>query len=442
MSIAATSVNPQLSPPQTAATAPRTASPSTSASASASASASTPASASASASTALPASDGVQVDPAAAADATVAQGFGSLLARQLDKGGATDRPDDATRKPVGDASTSDASLLDAGAGVGVAVAVTQAFDRKNVGASASVTGADRDGPSEATTRRPDADTAVAADDLAAQIALASQWTAVAQPRPADGAPTGLDVKGRLDSIRGAASRAVATVDVASGAAPRASDVPAATTVPPTSSSVSTEKDVSSTDLADALLGKVDPAASHRPNETTSFTNAFVTQVAAQVASVATTASSATPPTATLHQPVGTPAWSHELGQVALRLASDDLQGASLRLNPEHLGPLDVQVRIEHGTAHLTFTAMQVETRQAIESSRTTLDQLFSDQGLRVGDVTVDDSSRRGFDGADARAARGGGGGRWSGDETVADEAVVQTLATRVSKALGLVDTFA
>jgi flagellar hook-length control protein FliK len=127
------------------------------------------------------------------------------------------------------------------------------------------------------------------------------------------------------------------------------------------------------------------------------------------------------------------------------MAANDLQGASLRLNPEHLGPLDVQVRVDNGVAHLSFSAAHAETRQAIESSRTTLDQMFSDQGLKIGDCAVGDSSssQRRFD---ADAAQQGGsqrdGSRWGSANPPGDDSGTSTVTTTVRRALGLVDTFA
>ena len=132
------------------------------------------------------------------------------------------------------------------------------------------------------------------------------------------------------------------------------------------------------------------------------------------------------------------------------MAANDLQSASIRLNPEHLGPLDVQVRVDDGVAHLAFTATHADTRQALEASRGTLDQMFSGQGLRMGDVSVgasasgnsnDGYAARGDQSADA--SRRDGSSRWSGDAAGADnDAPATTVTTRIARALGLVDTFA
>lgn len=194
----------------------------------------------------------------------------------------------------------------------------------------------------------------------------------------------------------------------------------------------------------ALAAAFDPIGAAQASGASSLdgTTLLVAQVSGLAATTpATSAADPSTPLATgLTQTVGTPAWSHEVGQATLRMATNDLQSASLQLNPEHLGPLDVQVRIDHGTAHLTFVAAHAETRQALEASRPALDQLFGEQGLKIGDCSVGDSSSRGSlaDGAQTASRRDGGRPDREADPTPS----AATAATVQVKKLGLVDTFA
>lgn len=171
-----------------------------------------------------------------------------------------------------------------------------------------------------------------------------------------------------------------------------------------------------------------------------------------IANLATAHGVATPlsapvPTApdALRQVVGTPAWSHEVGNAMVRMAVDDLQSASLRLHPEHLGPLDVQVRVDNGIAHLAFQAAHADTRQALEASRPMLEHLFSERGLKIGDCAVGDSGSRGAgfnaDGSQANSSpRDPGAGRFI--SRAVDGEVNHAVAARAVRMLGMVDTFA
>lgn len=213
---------------------------------------------------------------------------------------------------------------------------------------------------------------------------------------------------------------------------------------------------------DGLQTVVTPGA-----DTVGITDAFAQRLAIQ-ASAATVAAGSSPavtntPTTTsaapasfayVQEPVGSIGWSREVGQATLRMAANDLQSASIRLNPEHLGPLDVQVRVDNGIAHVAFNATHVDTRQALEASRGVLDQLFTNQGLKMGDVSVgsgasggagtgsnDASATRGD--ASSDASRRDSANRWSGGDAGNDvDAPVATVTTRIARALGLVDTFA
>ena len=318
----------------------------------------------------------------------------------------------------------------------------------------------------------------AANDLAAQLALVSQWTGIAKtPMPQDaGGSDASAIRDKLDIVRGGSTKEARSASQTGVAGANADTQPSSFAVAtrqgtpialradgPSASSVDNAKaDKASRDeaassiavarpsLAEGVFAQAAADARQAPEVATAPSSALASLVAAHGtgSGAPITTSVMAAPTWAIQEPVGTPAWSHEVGQATLRLAANDLQSASLQLNPEHLGPVDVQVRIDNGTAHLSFNAAHADTRQAIEASRTTLDQLFSDQGLKIGDCAVGDSStsRRGFDG-DASAAgqsqRGDGGSRQdqrTGTDATSD-AGTATITTRV-KVPGLVDTFA
>lgn len=356
-----------------------------------------------------------------------------------------------------------------------------------------------------------------AADLAAQLALVSQWAALGPqaaatttPTPptspegevgrfADGvaapvAPAAPDLRAQLDAVRGAPVAAATTpVD------PKAIDAKAVDT---TTMPVDTPVDAIAADLArlsgdrpadatrtakpdapvdregkgdrkgertaavgaattlhkalvpDALQPILNNERSRDDGASTGGTPggafaALAAEAAAKMGGTATTA-----PTATvvanqiLQQPVGTPAWQQELGTTTLHFATAKLESASLHLNPEHLGPMQVEVRMDDGVANLSFHAAHAETRQAIEASRPMLEQMFAAQGLSVGDCAVNDQPRGGSGAAfDAQQAadgsRQGGGQRhaYPGEAREVDTGA-RTITIRPTRADGLVDLFA
>ena len=410
-------------------------------------------------------------------------GFGTLLARQIDLGGADDRAPADLRAPVGGDAvpvvtlSSAEPVVDAARDPAAFVASSAdplAVSKRDAGAAAAPA---TDDPHDAVEDTDD----VAANGLAAQIALASQWAALASPPaagktapPPSGGEPDRDVKGKLDAIRqAAASGSVAMAPASPDAIADGKPLPVA--MPPNTApqdmrpgtrtpqaaahlgSGETETIVATAGASNASPSNdpsLVPPVSVTDHRAALAAQPFVealAQVAGQNGPMAVThagpsaAGAPALPLTALHATVGTPAWSQEVGQATLRVAASELQAASLRLNPEHLGPVDVQIRIDNGVANVTFTAAHAETRHALEASRTTLDQMFGDQGIKLGQCAVGDgSSSRGFDasGAQADASRRGPNGRDRGDADSEARAGTSTVTTRLPRALGLVDTFA
>ena len=132
----------------------------------------------------------------------------------------------------------------------------------------------------------------------------------------------------------------------------------------------------------------------------------------------------------VHSTVGTPAWSNELGTQLALMVDKGHQAASLRLSPEHLGPLEVRIDVRDGQANVWFGASHADTRAALEQSLPRLRELFAAQGLALNDAGVFREAPR-----DQRQAfRGTNNTRSNGD---ADH-----MVTGVTAQIGLLDAYA
>lgn len=93
-------------------------------------------------------------------------------------------------------------------------------------------------------------------------------------------------------------------------------------------------------------------------------------------------------TATLQSPLGSNAWTEELGAQLTWMAGHGIDSASLHVSPAELGPIEVRIAV-HGTdASVWFGAQQPATRTALEHALPQLRQLFAAQGLALGDTGV------------------------------------------------------
>jgi flagellar hook-length control protein FliK len=62
--------------------------------------------------------------------------------------------------------------------------------------------------------------------------------------------------------------------------------------------------------------------------------------------------------------------------------------ASLKLSPEHLGPLEISITVRDDKASVWFGAAHADTRAAIETALPRLREMFEAQGLSLADAGV------------------------------------------------------
>lgn len=126
-----------------------------------------------------------------------------------------------------------------------------------------------------------------------------------------------------------------------------------------------------------------------------------------------------------------PEWGNALGQQLLFLVGNNLQQATLHLNPPHLGPLEVHLDLQQGQANAFFISSHPVVREAIAAALPQLQAGFAAVGMQLGQATV--------------AADGGGGAFPRGKSAPGrrpesiDEVGAAPVAARVQ--LGLVNTF-
>ena len=86
--------------------------------------------------------------------------------------------------------------------------------------------------------------------------------------------------------------------------------------------------------------------------------------------------------------VGQPKWGGELAQKVVWLSSQQQQVAEIRLNPAHLGPVEVMLNINSDQATVQFVSSHLAVREAIEASLPRLREMMAENGVALGDVSV------------------------------------------------------
>jgi flagellar hook-length control protein FliK len=86
--------------------------------------------------------------------------------------------------------------------------------------------------------------------------------------------------------------------------------------------------------------------------------------------------------------VGQPGWDRAVGEQALWFVSQNIKVASLRLNPAHLGPMEMMVTMDGDEANVAFASSNAIVREALESAIPRLREMLSENGLNLGNVHV------------------------------------------------------
>ncbi|HEX3853506.1 MAG TPA: flagellar hook-length control protein FliK [Polyangiaceae bacterium] len=186
--------------------------------------------------------------------------------------------------------------------------------------------------------------------------------------------------------------------------------------------------VASTDDA-----KRDAAANTAPtaDNSASAANAFQAHMG-----VSSHFQTATDPGNKIGSQVGTAAFNDEVGGKITWMANQGVQSASLQLTPDHLGPIDVRISVQDGSASVAFNAAHADTRAALEQALPRLREMFATQGMSLSDASVSQQSPRGQSQKQSVAAIGAVSG-------VSDDSTTTTSIAAVSGARpGLVDLYA
>jgi flagellar hook-length control protein FliK len=130
------------------------------------------------------------------------------------------------------------------------------------------------------------------------------------------------------------------------------------------------------------------------------------------------------PVMNMNQPMGKPGWDSELGNRVVWMTRENVQSAQIRINPAHLGPIEVHVH----------------ARDALDAAIPRLREMMADNGLNLTDVDVSGHSLAEGRGHPERAPSSHMFGTQPG--VIEDELVVENSLPVHSRRVGMVDYFA
>lgn len=137
------------------------------------------------------------------------------------------------------------------------------------------------------------------------------------------------------------------------------------------------------------------------------------------------------PTATISQEMGTEAWRQSLNQQISLYSRNGIQNAEIRLNPQELGVIRINMQLNSDQATLHFVSENHQVRAALEAAMPQLRTSLAESGIQLGESSVGaESSSSWEDHAQAGhyAAHGAseeGNGDISADQADAEAHVLQ-----------------
>ena len=173
---------------------------------------------------------------------------------------------------------------------------------------------------------------------------------------------------------------------------------------------------------------------------------FASQVSSGLATAGVGApSQASVASATVPYQVGSDAWRADVSSHVLYFTQQDIQIAQLHLNPQHLGPLNIEIRVGNNQASVALNAAHEATRQALQDTLPQLHEMFAAHGVSLGSATVGDQAGGS---PQSQAGQGSAGSRHGQNSGYPGNAssTVQGSAVGIShvhtRSLSMVDTFA
>jgi flagellar hook-length control protein FliK len=119
------------------------------------------------------------------------------------------------------------------------------------------------------------------------------------------------------------------------------------------------------------------------------------------------------------------------------MVGQNIQQAEIKLNPPHLGPLEIKVSLQNDQTSVTFVATQAPTRDALEASIPRLREMFGEINLNLANVDVG-QQQTGESAHDGRAESD----NMSGDSLSHEQADPAQQQARIVGGNGLLDTYA
>lgn len=106
-------------------------------------------------------------------------------------------------------------------------------------------------------------------------------------------------------------------------------------------------------------------------------------------------------------PLQNPGWSQQMTDQVNLMLKGGFQQADIKLNPAHLGPMEIKLSMNDDKASIHFVAQHAPVRDAIDSALPRLREMLEQQGVGLADVDVSAQSEQQQSDAEAQQSDSG-----------------------------------
>ncbi len=98
------------------------------------------------------------------------------------------------------------------------------------------------------------------------------------------------------------------------------------------------------------------------------------------------------PQTEITEPFGKPGWAQGMGKQILWMANQNISSAEIRLNPAHLGPIEVRLDISDDQINVALSSRHANVREAMEMALPKLREMFDSNGMSLADTDISHQS--------------------------------------------------
>lgn len=131
-------------------------------------------------------------------------------------------------------------------------------------------------------------------------------------------------------------------------------------------------------------------------------------------------------------PVQQPQWADDVSNRVVWMVKQDIQAADIRLNPPHLGPLEVKISMVQDQVNVSFSTHHTAVREALDSAMPRLREMLTDNGLQLANANVSHRSASDQQGGGSHYYGSGGqalAGEEDGGALSADAGMMTSLSS-------------